>query len=74
MPTKLLLSKLRPPPEPGVVSGLHRPVAEQKTKTDPQLCSSTESHEELRTCNKALRLTRHCAPSLHLMVGACVCL
>lgn len=67
-------SKSRPPPQPAVVSAghLHRPVAEQKTKTDPQPCSSTESHEELRTCNKALRLSRHCAPGLHLI--ECVCL
>lgn len=69
-PTKVLLPRLRPPPEPAAVSTgrLHRPVAEQEAKTDPRPCSSTESHEELRTCNKALRLSRHCAPGLHLIV------
>lgn len=73
LPRKLFF-KLRPPRESALVSTgcLHCPVAEQKTKTDPQPCSSTESHEELRTYNKALQLNRHCAPSLHLMVCMCV--
>lgn len=70
--TKLLLSELRPPESAAVAAAstgrLHRPVAEQKMKTDPQPCSSTESREELRACNKALRLNHHCAPGLHLIV------
>lgn len=64
----------RPAASAAVSAGcLHCPVAEQKTETDPQPCSSTESHEDLTTCNKAWWLNRHCAPGLHLIVCVHVC-
>lgn len=73
--TKLVPSKPSRPAESAAVSTgcrLRRPVAEQKTQTDPRPCSSTESHEDLTTCNKVVTLNRHCAPGLHLIVCACV--
>lgn len=67
-----LLSKPCPPPEPPVSAGcLHRvaaAAAERRAQMDPPPCSSTESHEDLATCNKASQLSRHCAPGLHLIV------
>lgn len=69
-PHKLLLSKPRSPHEPPVSAGcLHRvaaAAAERWAQMDPPPCSSTESHEDLATCNKASQLSRHCAPGLRL--------